>query len=102
LYLVPRRISGVLVPIMNKAVIMVVIRWLLVLSWFSFRPNRPAANGAQAPQAQWESMSTYAETSSLITTTGDLLNVLGDEGWELSSAVSYADRTLFTLKRRKS
>jgi hypothetical protein len=47
-------------------------------------------------------MSTYAETSSLITTTGELLNVLGDEGWELASAVPYADRTFFTLKRRKS
>ena len=87
---------------MNTPVLVVVIVWLLVLSWFSFRPNRPAANDSQALTPKWEYMSTYAETSSLITTTGDLLNALGDGGWEVASAVSYADKTLFTLKRPKS
>jgi hypothetical protein len=87
---------------MNKPVLVVVILWLVVLSWFSFRPLRPAANGTPAPQPKWEYMSTYSETNSLITATGDLLNVLGDEGWELASAVSYEDRTFFTLKRQKN
>jgi hypothetical protein len=46
-------------------------------------------------------MSTYATTESLLRTTGDLLNPLGNDGWELCSAISHDDGTVFTLKRRK-
>ena len=50
---------------------------------------------------KWEYTSTYGETKDLYNMTAEILNALGDDGWELCSAVSSETRTVFTLKRPK-